>query len=142
MRGEVAERFWSKVDVRGPDECWEWTAGRYSSGYGAFSLWGRTWTAHRVAYMLARGKMPEGLLVCHTCDNRGCVNPRHLYAGSHLDNNRDARVRGRIKPHGRHKLTDEQVEEVRRLWVPYKVSQARLGEKYGVSHTTIWRALQ
>ncbi len=72
------ERFWSKVDKSG--ECWEWTASKMSAGYGQFSLDGRLWLAHRVAYELLVGEIPEGLQIDHLCRNRACVNPDHLEA--------------------------------------------------------------
>lgn len=70
------ERFWSKV-LRG-EGCWEWGAGHVSAGYGTFTFGGITYRAHRVAYTLARGPIPDGMTIDHLCRNRGCVNPDHL----------------------------------------------------------------
>lgn len=93
MTKPVSERFWTKVDVRGPDECWLWIAGKFSVGYGAFVLNGKTRGAHCVAYELLVGPIPEGLQLDHLCHNadsscpggkecqhRRCVNPAHLEA--------------------------------------------------------------
>lgn len=89
------ERFWSKVDVRGPDECWLWMRGCGSGGYGQVWREGRNWQAHRVAYEFTRGPIPDGLWVLHRCDVPNCVNPAHLYVGTHKDNVRDRVERGR-----------------------------------------------
>lgn len=88
------ERFWEKVDRRGPDECWEWQGYLNESGYGYLSIShaGRA-LAPRVS-MLLTGNDPLGQLVCHTCDNPRCVNPGHLYLGSQKDNMRDRSERG------------------------------------------------
>src|SRR5690606_32428514 len=71
-------RFWGKVDVRGPSECWPWKASTWPSGYGQFRMDGRPTGAHRVAYAVTRGDIPAGLHVLHRCDNPPCVNPNHL----------------------------------------------------------------
>jgi hypothetical protein len=75
----LEERFWEKVDrSAGPDGCWPWLAGRYSTGYGEFSIGYRKSAAHRVAYELLIGPIPAGLELDHLCRNRLCVNPAHL----------------------------------------------------------------
>ena len=74
----MTERFWSKVDVSAPNECWEWTAGRNSTGYGTFRIGRDMRGAHRVAYELSVGPIPEGLQIDHLCRNVTCVNPAHL----------------------------------------------------------------
>lgn len=93
----MTERFWAKV--RRGDGCWEWQAAiRSGSGYGVFQLGvGKQAPAHRVAWTLTRGEIPEGLWVLHHCDNRRCVNPDHLYLGTAKDNCRDREVRRRGK---------------------------------------------
>jgi hypothetical protein len=103
-------RFWSKVDKRGDDECWPWTGARLPFGHGQFNVdgnrGGKSVAAHRVAFELNTGvpvrklkrKKWGDLYVCHTCDNPSCVNPKHLYLGSHATNMHDMNSRGR---HGR-----------------------------------------
>lgn len=91
----LAERFWEKVDRRGPDECWMWTASRRALGYGQIRIGGKSRKAHRVAYELANGPIPAGMAVLHGCDNPPCVNPAHLRAGTMTDNVRDMVTRGR-----------------------------------------------
>ncbi len=105
----LTDRFWEKVDKRGPDECWEWTAGRATStlwtkgkpkfDYGIFHRGSedeyQAVQAHRMSWELHNGSIPDSLFVCHTCDNPPCVNPGHLFLGTHLDNMRDRKAKGR-----------------------------------------------
>jgi len=91
----VEERFWEKVDIGEENECWEWMASKNRAGYGKFRLNDRTWRAHRVAWMLTHGPIPEGLCVCHSCDHPRCCNPAHLWLGSVAENNADKNRKGR-----------------------------------------------
>lgn len=94
----IAQRFWAKVDKRAPDECWEWTGARFQSGYGSILRGGRgsgCARAHRVSYEMNVGPVPSGMHVLHRCDNPRCVNPGHLWLGTHADNMADRRAKGR-----------------------------------------------
>lgn len=89
------ERFWSRVDRRGPDECWPWTGSRNPAGYGAFSRGGKRSNTHRVAWEMTHGPIPGRLHVLHACDNPPCCNPAHLSLGTHEDNMADMVAKGR-----------------------------------------------
>ena len=86
-------RFWRKV-LKGPG-CWEWQGAKVVAGYGALGFRGVQRKTHRLSWEIHNGPIPDGLWVLHHCDNRGCVNPAHLYAGTPTDNNRDTIKRHR-----------------------------------------------
>lgn len=113
----LTERFWSKVEVRGKDECWPWKAAtrRKEEGYGAFWMNGRHHPANRVALQLSGVNVPDGMVACHTCDNPGCCNPAHLFVGTPRENNDDKVLKGRNpkgQSHGMARLTDAQTAEI------------------------------
>lgn len=92
-----AERFWTKVDKAGADDCWPWTASKNGDGRGQFSFGGRRHMAPRIAWSLEHGEpFPEHLMACHSCDNPSCVNPRHIWPGTMRDNAIDAVRKGRV----------------------------------------------
>lgn len=126
--------FWDRMDKSGgPDACWEWQAGRTGQGYGYYHTSQLAVTAHRHAYALVNGPIPDGHLIRHRCDNPPCCNPAHLLTGTHSDNIVDAYSRNRRKPaRGEQsswaKFTDEQIARVRELreagWTTVAIAEA------------------
>lgn len=90
------ERFWEKVGTHDINGCRDWTAARFQGGYGAFRLGGKQQKAHRVMWMLHYGEIPEGMLVCHTCDRPPCVEIGHLFLGTPQSNMDDKVRKGRL----------------------------------------------
>jgi hypothetical protein len=142
-------RFWEKV-VKQPSGCWIFTSKKGSShknrhkSYGHLSRSKDNWTneyqGHRISWVLVHGPVPEGSDVLHRCDTRRCVNPEHLFLGTHEDNMKDMVSKGRYLTGSNNpvsKLTEEQVLEIRRLYKTGGWSQPKLAVRYGVHQTTI-----
>ena len=150
-RTDPLQRWWSKVDRRGPDECWLWLASCTPNGYGRFTTSdGVTRPAHRAGWQLLNGQtLPTHLFVCHTCDNRVCCNPAHWFIGTNSDNVADRVAKGRSSgrpPRGeaspRAKVTSAQVRDIRRRYAAGGISQSALGEEYGVDQTHVSRIIR
>lgn len=139
------KRFWSKVDVRGPGECWEWKASVNARwGYGQFRLGKTMARAHRVAWQLEKGEIPDGLDVLHTCDNRRCVNLRHLFLGTAQDNVDDMIAKGRKvsrgpqgETHPRARMTARKVRTLRAFFTAGMFSQSDLARIYTIAPNTV-----
>lgn len=133
----IAERY--------PEGCVEWPGGREKDGYGVLK-WNGWHRAHRVIYEMFVGPIPKGMHVLHSCDNRACVNPRHLRVGTHAENMADRAQRGRTSRAPRAsscKVTAEQVEEIRASTLPVKDLQARYGlgksQIYDIKNFRSWK---
>lgn len=133
------ERFWSLVNRRGTEDCWEWQGGVGTHGYGRATLNGKRMTTHRLAWTLAHGHEPQ-LQILHSCDNKRCVNPQHLREGTLQDNSRDAVERDRVA-HGERsaaaKLTEADVIDIRRRLKHGSELKKDIATEYGVSQSVI-----
>lgn len=139
----IEERLWTKVAITAnPDLCWEWQASLHKNGYGRIKDKRFVSLAHRIAWELTYGKIPDGLWVLHRCDNRKCCNPKHLFLGTHQDNMADmvSKFRGKSlkgEKSPMHKLTAEIVNEIRLRYARERISQKELGRQYGVVQSII-----
>lgn len=130
-------------------ECWDWTAGMHGVGYGSVPRKiHKSAYAHRAMYECVVGPIPNGLYVLHTCDNRKCVNPEHLWTGTHLDNIKDMQAKGRhrggsmpneMNPFA--KFTDVQVEAIRER-ARAGVRKCEIEREFGLSETHYYRIIK
>lgn len=137
------KRFWSKVAMAGPEDCWIWMRYRMPNGYGSThdANYKRKY-AHRMAWVLGNGPIPAGMFVLHRCDNRPCCNPGHLFLGTAQDNTDDMIHKGRLvvglRPTGEMvntaKLTRDQVDRIRAAYVPGRFVISSLAREYGISY--------
>lgn len=139
----VAQRFWSKVDKKGHDECWPWLGIKNKKGYGQFNLnpERRAATASRLAWELHNGRLvPDGLFILHSCDNPPCCNPAHLSPGTHTQNMRDSWLRGRKAPNGERgsgaKITEEKAIMLIHAWPLFKGKRNAFCRIHGISYAT------
>ena len=132
------EKYWNNVKTTAPSECWRWQARTDHDGYGIYYDLGKHHRAHRVAYLIKTGNSPE--VVMHLCDEPACCNPAHLAGGSQRENMRDRNRKDRQAKgsrNGRAKLCAEEVEEIRKRYESEATSYRKLGDAYGLDHTTI-----
>lgn len=139
----VKARFWSKVDVRGPDDCWEWKGRPTKYGYGVLGVGPKVRRAHRVSWVIEHGSLSDEDHVLHRCDNRICVNPRHLWLGDNAANVADRVAKGRSgtvdsELHHAAKLTRSDVRRMRSL-IEQGYRQVDLADQFNVSQATVSR---
>ena len=147
LREAVESRFWAKVDKSG--DCWEWQGYRLPKGYGRIYAFGKSWMTHHMSLLLEGSDIPSGMIVCHHCDNPPCVNPDHLFIGTHVDNARDRDKKGRNHVYSKEQyraMQKKQAKERRRFGKDdiYEIrnshaSSRELGRRYGCDHTLIWQ---
>lgn len=132
--------FWSRVDIGTPDECWPWTGARFSNGYGAVKYRGKQWRTHRLAYTFCQGEIVESIL--HSCDNKPCCNPMHLWDDSQKVNQEDmtAKGRGRVGTKNGmythpHKLRLEDVRTIKKL--QGAMTQEAIAHLFGVTQSLV-----
>lgn len=144
------QRFWGRVDKSGGnDACWEWkTKSKGNGGYGLFRLDGIYHNASRVAWIMTFGYIEKNLQVCHHCDNPPCCNPKHLFLGTPKDNSQDMSRKGRFVVPGlrgeqvvTHKLTIEQVHEIRQRYANGELTYRMIVKEYGISQTQVGRII-
>lgn len=144
----LSERFWQRVDISGGDDCCLlWLASTNKSGYGQIrrepvgnEVRGKTTTTHRVAWELTYGQIPIGMHVCHQCDNPLCVNPSHLWLGTHAQNLADMKTKGRSARgdrSGTARLNSKQVLAIRKILRADCCSRSEAASLVGVSSSSI-----
>lgn len=149
------EIFWSRVNRLDDNACWEWIGYMNTNGYGEFTVNRVKLSPHRLSYEIAYGDIPKGMFVCHHCDNPKCCNPEHLFIGTSKDNMIDAARKGRTsrgdnhymrmfpekvmrhEKNGSHKLTEEQVSEIREMYDSGDVRLRPIAKKYDISHVQV-----
>lgn len=139
----LTKRFAEKYEIDSSSGCWNWTASTAGKGYGQIKIPGqrRQIYAHRLSYLIHNGEIPEGLVVCHTCDNPRCVNPNHLFVGTIRDNlidmkNKDRHLRGERNTQS--KLTESDVIKMYQMRFAGKSTYA-IADTFGVGQMTVWR---
>lgn len=155
---ELEENFNSRGFSVSDSGCWVWLGSKNSAGYGRMKIRGVHYFAHRVSYMIHKGIIPDGFVICHSCDNPSCVNPSHLWAGTNGENQRDCTKKGRRATGARHRsalypesiprgeqtgratLTENQVREIRRL--AGTMSQQAIADMFGTPQTNVSRIIR
>ena len=136
LANNVEKRFWPKVKKGSIDECWLWQAARIPTGYGMMgtSPSSKIRGAHRVSWTIHRGPIPQGMSVCHTCDVPACVNPNHLFLGTHKENMQDAQRKGRMAQRVMDAEAVEKAKSLHRSGMSYRAMSKMMGVHPSVIH--------
>jgi predicted XRE-type DNA-binding protein len=132
--------FWDHVNIVGDNECWRWTRAHSKTGYGFLNMNHTFIFAHRFAYIVTIGFIPEGMQVLHSCDTRDCCNPRHLFLGTHAENMADKVDKGRQargETMGINKLKNIQVIGIRELYDSGNFTQVQIAQMFGISQPAV-----
>lgn len=136
----LRERLYAKLAVKGEDDCWEWTGWRHPQGHGQIGLGinGALVYTHRAAWMLAYGPIPEGMYVCHKCDNPPCCNPKHLFLGTPKDNVQDMLEKRRHSHGDKHasKLSKDRVVAIKALLAEGRTQQS-IADEFNISRSMV-----
>jgi hypothetical protein len=137
-------RLWKKVNILGPDDCWDWFGALSGRGYGVISVDYRTLGTHTFSWMIDNNtnKVPYGMYILHRCDNRKCCNPKHIYCGTPSDNACDREERNPKKPYqdaSKSKLFSHEILELRKLTGMTQEEKAR---KYNIDQTSVSKILR
>lgn len=143
--------FYSKI--KKTPTCWLWLGFKKETGYGRININGKNYGAHRISYILHKGRISKNLEVCHTCDNRSCVNPKHLFLGTHQENMADMTAKGRTlkgEKNGRCRLKKIQIKEILKKIKQKKYTNTEIAKQYSISNSHVsaiksgkrWRHLQ
>ena len=142
-RKSLEDKLYPNLKKRG--NCLEWQLATNNKGYGRLSHLGKGYLAHRLAYTLEVGKIPNNIIIRHTCDNRICCNVKHMILGTNKDNSEDMVSRGRsLKGEKQHKakLDEKTVELIKQRYKTEKISQIALAKEYGISRPQIGRIVR
>jgi hypothetical protein len=134
----IVDRFWGRVLRGSSADCWEWQGAVSNNGYGHLIVCTKTVSAHRFSYEIMYGDIPAGCQICHSCDNRKCVNPAHLFAGTRQANMNDMLAKQRQSHGDRHPnalYSNELVARIRGRWDAGGVSKRGLAREFGISNS-------
>ena len=147
---DTLKRFWYNVDKLTKNECWNWLASKKDRGYGRFVIGAVQEAAHRVSWVIHYGQIPNDLCICHRCDNPSCVNPSHLFLGTHADNMLDMKLKDRAIGHigednNKSTLLETEIIELRKIYDFYVNKYGltkKLSHVYNVPYGTMQKVVR